>query len=161
MTGSPRRFPGLGGWAGAPLFALALAACHGPQTPPGGGRPVRASVAAFVHGSVTGPDGRPVAGAQVVATVLVTSSGGTEQMGRCTGSRGLAVRTVTDAAGAYRQKLDMGAGPQFTGCLVVEVTPPEGSGLRPATASGATVGFVTEAPGTQLKEVRVDVSVPR
>lgn len=158
----PRRCPlVLPGVMDASLLVLTLlAGCQVARTPPGDGRPSRSSVAAFVHGTVTGPDGRPVEGAQVVTTVIVTSTGATERMGDCTGSRGLSVRTVTDASGAYRQKLDTGAGPQFQGCLVVEVTPPQGRGLRSATVSGRTVPFLTDTPGTRLEEVRVDVALP-
>lgn len=150
----------------AVLVALPLVtACQSrqPGEPPSAEQagPVRHPVAALVHGTVAGPDGRPVADVQVVVTVIVTSTGGGERMGECTGSRGITVRTVTDASGAYRQKLDMGVGPQFTGCLVVEATPPESSELRPATESGATVPFVTDVPSTSLNDVRVDVTLPR
>ncbi|HEX7708571.1 MAG TPA: hypothetical protein VF701_19070 [Thermoanaerobaculia bacterium] len=97
-----------------------------------------------MHGQVVSARSTPVAFASVVVQPANAS---------CT-PQGTAIGTVTDEHGQYQTVVDVGVGPAFHGCVVVEA---RSGGAK--TAASALALFTSSKSDAQ--PVRVDVALPR
>lgn len=110
------------------------------------------STSAVVRGTVRRTNGASVPNALVSAVAHRDSCAGAEY------ASGTPVRTGAD--GTYQVNLRTSAGP-FLACVVVHVSPPDGSGLQAVDASGATVLFRADYGGNTLHDsVTVDLILP-
>lgn len=110
------------------------------------------TTSAIVYGQVRTVSGVPITGAQVTVEAHATNCAG-----RIFGATNL--RPTTDADGRYRDQT-LSFNTYIASCLIVNLTPPAGSGLSMASVaeSSASIRFRPSYPaGGKLDSARVDV----
>lgn len=112
----------------ASLLMLGSFGCVSRASAPPEAREFRPPVSAVVRGVVLAPDRTPVHDARVALSIHAKDHGSGECTYEFTGR--MADQVWTDGSGEFEKEWSAGRSPAFSGCLKVEVFPPDDSGLR-------------------------------